>query len=297
MKIYDCFMYMNEDVILELRFNHLDKHVDFFVIVESTYYHNGKKKTLNFDINKFSKFKKKIIYLVLDKEPENIELIDHLDSEEEKNRKHILNGMRRDFFQRNFIENGLKNCHEEDIILISDIDEIPKLENFNKKTIGNDVVFFKQKMFYYKFNLCSALIEWYGTRACKKSNLKNPQWLRNLKSKNYPFWRLDILFSSNKIRNAQFINDGGWHFSYLNTAEQIENKLKNYAHYWEFNLSSLKLEDIKNRIQNKKSIYDLLTDMTNSKFKSGQQLKKVSINMLPPYLIENQNRFINWLDT
>ena len=127
MKIYDCFMYMNEDVVLDLRLNYLDKYVDFFVIIESTYFHNGKKKNLNFDINKFLKFKKKIIYLVLKVEPNNIEIISKTDTEEVKNSKHILNGMRRDFFQRNFIENGLKNCNENDIILISDIDEIPKL--------------------------------------------------------------------------------------------------------------------------------------------------------------------------
>lgn len=296
MKTYDCFMYMNEDVVLDLRLNYLDKYVDFFVIVESTYFHNGKRKNLNFDINKFAQFKKKIIYLVLDKEPKDIEIINSSDSEEIKNSKNILNGMRRDFFQRNYIEAGLKNCGDEDLVLISDIDEIPKLENFNKANVGNSIIFFKQNMFYYKFNLRSSLIEWFGTRACKKKKLKNPQWLRNLKSKHYPFWRLDTIFSINKVRNTKFILDGGWHFSYLNTAEQIENKLKNYAHYWEFNLSSLNLDSIKDRIQNKKSIYNLLTDMKNSKFNSGQQLEKVNIDILPTYLRENQSKFVNWLD-
>ena len=296
MKIYDCFMYMNEDVVLDLRLNYLNNYVDFFVIVESTYFHSGKKKNLNFDINKFSRFKKKIIYLVLDEEPKDIEFINELDSREIKNSKHILNGMRRDFFQRNYIEKALINCNEDDIILISDVDEIPKLENLNKKAIGNNVIFFKQKMFYYKFNLCSPLVEWFGTRACKKENLKSPQWLRNLKSKYYPFWRFDILLCSNKIRNAIFIQDGGWHFSYLNTAEQIENKLKNYAHHWEFDLSSINLIDIKKRLQNKESIYNLLTDMTNSKFKSGQKLEKINTNILPAYLIENEDKFKKWLD-
>lgn len=296
MKIYDCFMYMNEDVVLDLRLNYLDSYVDFFVIVESKYFHNGNKKNLNFDINKFLKFKEKIIYLVLDVEPNDIEVVKETDSEKVKNSKHILNGMRRDFFQRNFITNGLKECRDEDIVLISDIDEIPKLENFNINTIGNDIVFFKQKMFYYKFNLCSTLIEWFGTRACKKKNLKSPQWLRNLKPKQYPFWRFDIFFSSNKVKKLRFIDDGGWHFSYLNTAEQIENKLKNYAHYWEFNLSSMTLNNIKERLQSKKSVYNLLTDMTNSKFNSGQQLEKVNMNLLPIYLINNQDKFSDWID-
>ena len=200
MKIFDCFMYMNEDVVLDLRLNHLDKYVDHFVIVESIYFHNGKKKKLNFKIDKFEKFKNKITYLVLDQEPNDIEIINESDIDEIKSSKHILNGMRRDFFQRNFILSGLKNCDENDIILISDIDEIPKLENFDKDCIKNEIIFFKQQMFYYKFNLCSKEIDWYGTRACKKKFLKSPQWIRNLKSKYYPFWRVDTFFTKNKIR-------------------------------------------------------------------------------------------------
>ena len=65
MNIYDCFMYFDEDLLLDLRLNILDKFVKKFVIAESAYLHSGKKK-LNFDINKYSKFKDKIIYLVVD---------------------------------------------------------------------------------------------------------------------------------------------------------------------------------------------------------------------------------------
>jgi len=296
MKIFDCFMYMNEDVILDLRLNSLDQYVDYFVIVESCYFHNGNKKKLNFDIKKFSKFKKKIIYLVLEHEPDDIEKINDHDDPKIKSSKHILNGMRRDFYQRNFIKKGLVECEENDIVLISDIDEIPKLENFNKKLINNEIVFFKQRMFYYKFNLCSKFINWYGTRACKKKYLKSPQWLRNLKSKIYPFWRIDVLFSANKARNIKFIDDGGWHFSYLNSAEQIENKLKNYAHYWEYEFSSLDLSAIKERIKNKVSVYDLKVDMRNSKFDSGQKLEKLPLSLLPNYLRENLDKYKEWLE-
>ena len=296
MKIFDCFMYMNEDVMLDLRLNYLDKYIDFFVIVESTYFHNGKKKKLNFNLNKFLKFKNKIIYLVLDKEPTDIEVIDDKDTEEIKNSKHILNGMRRDFFQRNFIQNGLTSSHDNDIILISDIDEIPKFENFDKYAVKNYVIFFKQRMFYYKFNLCSKNINWFGTRACRKQRLISPQWLRNLKSNYYPFWRIDTFFDSKKIRNAKFIEDGGWHFSYLSSPEQIENKLQNYAHYWEYKISKIKLSEIKEKITNKISVYDLEVDMKQSKFKSGQKLEKIELNTLPSYLVNNINKYAMWLD-
>ena len=296
MKIFDCFMYMNEDVVLDLRLNYLNEYIDQFIIVESSFFHNGNKKKLNFNFEKFKKFKNKIVYLVLDQEPSDIEIINESDHEETRSRKHILNGMRRDFFQRNFIQNGLKNCDENDIILISDIDEIPKLENFNKDSINNEIIFFKQKMFYYKFNLCSNDINWYGTRACKKKFLKSPQWLRNLKSKYYPYWRIDTLFYKNRVRSAKIIDDGGWHFSYLNTPEQIKNKLNNYAHYWEFQKSNLDFESINEKINNKISVYDLKVDMRKSKFKSGQKLETVDLKILPKYLIDNIEKYSIWIE-
>ncbi len=296
MKVFDCFTYMNEDVILDLRLNYLNNFVSKFVIVESLFFHNGKRKKLNFDINKFSKFKDKIIYIVLDHEPSDIEIISEQDSEDTKNSKHILNGMRRDFYQRNYIIKGLNECNEEDIVLISDIDEIPKIENFNIKNIGNQLIFFKQKIFYYKFNLCSLSVDWFGTRACKKKKLISPQWLRNMKSKSYSFWRLDVLFSKNKIFKTNIIDDGGWHFSFLNYAQEIENKLKNYAHYWEFNLNQLTLEQINERISNKSSIYNLSVDMKVSKFVSGQKLKIIGLDLLPKYLKKNKDKYSNWLE-
>jgi beta-1,4-mannosyl-glycoprotein beta-1,4-N-acetylglucosaminyltransferase len=69
MKIFDCFMYFDEDVVLDVRLNTLDEYVDHFVIVESTFTHKGEKRDLKFDIKKFLKFKKKIIYLVYKENP------------------------------------------------------------------------------------------------------------------------------------------------------------------------------------------------------------------------------------
>ena len=72
MKIYDCFMYYDEDLLLDLRLNILDNYIDFFVIVESEFYHNGKKRNLKFQIKNFEKFKNKIIYISQKKEPSGI---------------------------------------------------------------------------------------------------------------------------------------------------------------------------------------------------------------------------------
>ena len=79
MNIYDCFMYFDEDMLLDLRLNVLNKYVKKFVISEATYTHNGNKKKLNFDINRFKKFKDKIEYIVVDKEPSNIRRINEND--------------------------------------------------------------------------------------------------------------------------------------------------------------------------------------------------------------------------
>ena len=75
MNIYDCFMYFDEDMVLDLRLNLLDKHVKKFVITESTYLHSGNKKKLNFDYKNFLKFKDKIEYIVIDQPPEDLRII------------------------------------------------------------------------------------------------------------------------------------------------------------------------------------------------------------------------------
>ena len=170
MRIFDCFMYYNEDVVLELRLNYLNPYVDFFIIVESKFNHKGEKKELNFKINKFEKFKDKIRYLILDHNSSKIELVNDEDDENKKSRKLILNGYLRDHFQRNYLINGFKDADKEDIIIISDIDEIPKLENLNFDKIGNKIIIFDQIMCYYKFNLYQKNYKWFGSRACKKNN-------------------------------------------------------------------------------------------------------------------------------
>ena len=116
MKIFDCFMYFDEEMILDLRLNILNKYVDYFVIVESTFTHRGEKRELKFNQNKFKQFKDKIIYLIYDQVPENIESINANDTEKEKSRKLIMNAIFRENGQRNFIEKGLKSAESEDIM-------------------------------------------------------------------------------------------------------------------------------------------------------------------------------------
>ena len=296
MQVFDCFMYYNEDTVLELRLNYLNQYADYFVIVESTFDHRGQKKKLNFNINKFINFKDKIKYYVLDSQPPDIEEIKVNDSENEKSRKYILNGYRRDHYQRKYLSKGIEYAESDDLIIISDIDEIPKLENINLEKVKNSLLFFNQKMCYYKFNLYQKDYNWVGSRACKKKKLINPQWLRDVKPKKYPVWRLDNLFSNIKYNNIKFVDDGGWHFSYLNTPELIEQKLTSYTHHREYDLNPIGVENIAKRIKNRESVYNLSIDKRVNKFSSGVKLEILEENKLPRYLIENKEKFKDWLD-
>ncbi len=293
MKVYDCFMYFDEEIVLDLRLNYLDKYVDYFVIVESTFTHKGEKRELKFDHKKFGKFKKKIIYLVYDKQPEGIEKI--YDTENDDG-TYITNALIRENGQRNFISEGLKSAERNDFILISDVDEIPNLENINFLNLNKKIIFFKQNMFYYKFNLVSPEVSWIGTKACKKKYLTSPQWLRNIKDKKYPFFRVDTFFSTKKYMSIQFISEGGWHFSNIKTAEEIEYKLKSYLHHREFDVDPLTSKQIKGIIDNKKAIYDLNVDKRVKKFGVGSKLKNFPITKLPIYLQKNLDKFKLWID-
>ena len=239
MKIFDCFMFYDEDLLLDLRLNILDQHVDFFVIVESKYFHNGKERQLKFDIKKYKQFENKIIYIVHENEPVGIHKVNKEDDEGIKSYKLITNAHLRENEQRNQISRGLNNATDNDLILISDVDEIPNFESIKLEKIKNQIIMFEQSIFYYKLNRYLPNFTWYGTKGCKKKYLKSPQWLRNIKSKKFIFWRLDTLFSDTKYINKYFINDGGWHFSNLKNAEDVELKLKSYLHHRDYEMEEL----------------------------------------------------------
>ena len=296
MNIYDCFMYFDEDLLLDLRLNTLNKYVKKFVITEATYTHNGSKKKLNFDINKFKKFRDKINYIVVDEPPPNIIKLNDGENKNKRGEKLILNGMARDYFQRENLNKGLKEAENDDLILVSDLDEIPNLASLNFSEIKNRIIIFEQNMFYYKLNLLYEDFKWFGTKAVKKKFFISPQWLRNIKGKNYPKWRLDILFSKKKYSNLNFVKNGGWHFTCLKTPEELEKKLLNFAHHYEFEVSGLNIDDIKKLIAEKRVMYDHDVDQKAYKWSGKSILKKVNNDVLPDYVGLNFEKYKDWLD-
>ena len=296
MKIFDCFMYFDEELVLDLRLNILYQDVDYFVIVESIYDHKGERRDLLFDIQKFQKFRNKIIYLVYDEIPDLVESINDTDDEKEKDRKYIMNALYRENTQRDFILEGLNNADNNDLILISDVDEIPKLSSLNFNQIDDEIILFKQDMFYYKYNLALPNFKWTGTKATKKNRLKSPQWLRNVKDKKYPFYRIDTMFSDKKYTNIKIIKDGGWHFTNIKTPKMIQHKLKSYLHHREFDQASLSILEINELVEKKQALYDLGADKRNNKVGNGLILENFEMKKLPDYIINNLEKYKSWLD-
>ena len=297
MKLFDCFMYYDEDLLLNIRLNILSKFVDKFVISEAKYLHNGKRKKLNFDINKFEKFKNKIEYIVVDREPKNIIPISSKDDIQTADEKKILNSLKRENFQREMLLKGLIDIDNEDVIMISDIDEIPNLDSFKINELNNDIAIFKQKMFYYKFNLYYENFNWFGSKAVKKKNFISPQWLRNIKNKNYAFWRIDTLFSKKKYNNIKFIEDGGWHFTCIKKPQDVHEKLLSYLHHQDYENSNINIDKLKEKMTNKEILYDHSKDKKNeNKWLTSKKLKNIEINLLPEYLRNNKNIYHEWFD-
>ncbi len=232
MAVYDCFTFYDEFKLAELRMRLLWQFVDYFVIAELPVTHRGKKKKLLFYENreKFQEFDHKIIY------------VNSCDAPKYK----FEGDWSIENWQRNCIMKGLQNCKPDDLILISDADEIPNPElfanylnrhadfdlkneflrkmafligNYNRKEIKKMLhrprleelmdfspVACSQKMFYYYLN-CEAQRNWIGTVICKYKNMRMPQGLRNIRAK------------------IPVIQDGGWHFSYFGGIEKIKTKL------------------------------------------------------------------------
>ena len=265
MAIYDCFQYFNEDHIVDLRLNILNQYVDYFVISESTKTHQGKEKKINFNSNNFSKFKGKIKFVVSEyKEKINFE-------------KHKGGESPIEQFQRNSLLEGIKDSSPDDFVILSDSDEIPDLSKLKEINPNKKFIAFSQKMFMYKLNLQNLdESNWIGSRLTKKKNISSMQDLRNLKFKKYPFWRLDKY-------NLQIIQ-GGWHFSFLQTPQQILKKVKSFSH-GEFNNDTINLKLIEEKIIKNEDI-----------FGRGLTLEKVELNSTyPNFIIKNKNKLLKWI--
>ena len=263
-------MYFDEDLVLDLRFNVLNEFVDKFVIAEATKDHSGKDKKLNFNIDNFPKFKDKIKYIVVEDLPMNLKYY-----KKDWDVNHL-----RDQHQRNALSKGYEDCDSKDLIMISDIDEIPNPEKIKEFKIENRYACFIQKNFQQKINLLNATEQnWMGTKIIQKKYLKSPQWLRNIKTSKPPFWKFY------KPRQPQLIYNGGWHFSFLKEPKRIAEKIKGYSHQ-EYNKTEFTDEEkIKEKLRNKIDI-----------FERDYEYKKIDLDdAFPKYILKNIEKYKNWI--
>jgi beta-1,4-mannosyl-glycoprotein beta-1,4-N-acetylglucosaminyltransferase len=256
MKIYDCFQFFNELDLLEIRLELLYDHVDHFVISETTRTHSDLPKPLYFQENKqkFEKYLDKIIHIVNDypddilnmgkkdgNDPHSLQyniISERYDIEENEGQLKRYPTFCRDYLQKEYIKFGLLDCNDDDLIMISDLDEFPNpiyVDKIKKENLYNTVIM--QDCFYYHINTL-AHTNWYGNYIVKYSDTKNVS-LTHLKNKRVDF---------NKIFK------GGWHFSFMGGVDRVKTKIMSYAHQ-EFNNSNI-LNNVESRIENKLDVFN-----------------------------------------
>lgn len=275
--IYDCFIFFNELDLLELRLNVLNSVVDKFVIVEATKTFQFKDKPLYYQENKerFKEFESKIIHVVVDKYPDfwtNFRKPITWDYEN---------------YQRNQIKKGLKACKRKDVVIVSDLDEIPKPEKIIEykdfKGVKNFEQYFCQFYFNYRLNKSNqkypivnreGVFYWCGSVMMHYKDFVSAQDARS------------YIIDPVKGRSSISISKGGWHFTYLGNIEHVITKLKSFSHSEFNNDYHADKQRIINSVKNKTDIFD-----------RGEVYEIVDIdtNDFPEFLKQNKNKYKDFI--
>jgi beta-1,4-mannosyl-glycoprotein beta-1,4-N-acetylglucosaminyltransferase len=289
MKVYDAFMLFNELDILEIRLNILDPYVDYFVISECNKTFSGLDKPFYYNENKerFKKFHHKIVHKMFTDCPDQSSNIPALLKPEltkddiqynkiilaiDKNRHLGLNEHQwlRDFTQREFVKRGLVDCDDEDIVMLSDLDEIPNpeiLKELFENVPNNTFMHLMMKMSQYYINVRKDE-RWFGTKVLRYGLLKN----------------LESNYMRNHKNEGIQIEDGGNHLTFLGGSEKIKTKIKSYGHAFDFNLDYV-FGNLENNINNFQDIFN----------RPGERYFKVDLDeSFPKYIRENVATYPNF---
>ncbi len=270
-KVYDCFTFFNEMDLLEIRLNELDEEVDYFVIVESTRTFQKKDKPLYLNLNdeRIVKFKDKIIHIVVDDFPN---FFTHW---------RVPKTWDYENHQRNAISRGLINAKPDDIIIVSDVDEIPNAKKLAENINLNKPVVFQQRFFYYFLNYIM-------TKATSESSI--------IQKNNMIYWRGSVMIkykdftSAREVRNLRNdltmtqIEEGGWHFSYIGGIDAIISKLKSFSHVKE-------TKQLLNNADDKEKISKIISQGKDL-FDRDMSFKALPLSEpFPKYLINNIKKY------
>jgi beta-1,4-mannosyl-glycoprotein beta-1,4-N-acetylglucosaminyltransferase len=273
-KIYDCFLFSYNPDILEIRLNILDEVVDKFVIIEGDHNWNGHPRDFVFtkeeNLKRFEKFLHKIIYVPITDMPQH-RVSEVSDAETE--------AWKLENFLRNSIVRGLSTAEDDDIVVISDFDEIPdpKVLKQIKKEKSKDVILLSPSHFFYKLN--SLIIDIDKKITC--SVIFNKKMLEKYSPND-----LRIKFRQANIENKDSLDgvgfdviyNSGWHFSWVGDKEFINEKLDGYAH------QELRSEEVRKGIQEQAIFRDRHSEYGNS-------VNIVLDSFLPDYILKNQEKY------
>lgn len=299
--IYDCFVFFNEIDLLKIRLEELKDSVDKFVLVEAAKTFAKRKKPLYFQEYKheFSEYLDRIVYQMVDDVP----------------KKRLTGWSRRwdyEAHQRNCISRALKrcNCDDNDIILISDVDEIPRAREISEARRlleVNDFVIFNQKLYMYYLNWISDH-RWCGTVACSYKTLKSSSVhkirLGTGTAKGISNKQRAAVVETHAGQNYPHISDGGWHFSGFGGYDSILYKFQNFSHdcmtakhekldYIKYNVCRSNLQNNKRFLQQFKRWQDILSELPGSRAEHQVYYKEdFEIDRdLPEYLKTNKDKY------
>lgn len=281
MAIYDCFTFFNELDILELRLEELDACVDHFVIGEATRTFSNEPKPLHFAENRdrFARFLPKIIHVAIDDLPAEGDAWD------------------REAFQRDALVRGLGTAKPDDIIMVSDVDEIPfpaNIARLTREAMHGRIWFIECDYYTYKLNLAIE-DKWVGLcaiRAIQKKHLPSMQTFRAFRARQSRRLPMPINQAINIAKNVfrvgrplshVLVEHGGWHFTFMNTPEKIRYKIASYAHQERNTPEFNSLENIQRLIDQERSV-------------CGRRLRRVGLEVMPKTVRENVERWRNLLD-
>lgn len=275
--IYDCFPFFNELDILEIRLQELNDVVDKFVLVEATKTFQKKDKPLYFAENRelFREYDDKIIHVVVDRYPGFFR------------RFRVPTAWDYSNHQKNMVEKGLENCRPEDVVIISDLDEIPRADLVNEYKQKPGIKVFEQR--HYNFFLNCAAVD-------------GPEEPHLRKYNDRLYWRGSVMMDYRDFRNFKqarlqrdrvgndilSIPEGGWHLSFLGDWQQVAYKLQAWEHASETHYSPEFLRDPANLKRIIESGEDLFGRAFRFCFKDIDET-------YPQYVQDNLERFAKYI--
>ena len=295
MTIYDCFTFFNELDVLEIRLGELYSVVDYFVLVEASQTYQGAPKPLYYlnNADRFQRFRDKIIHVVCEF-PTDRELT--------KLYPGIPMPWTREYFQRDMIIKGLIGCQDDDIIIISDVDEIPRPNKIRQFACTKGVKIFEQHLYYYWLN-CECVAgpnkrpyRWLGSAMLQFRDLRRPQEVRDLviaTARELHSPRLSVRLAARALRELRgligwpvvIVPDGGWHFSYLGGTDKVIEKIRAFAHTEFLDPKFLEENRIKKLIESGEDLYG-----------RGFEFRFVELDdSFPRYIINDVHRWKNFI--